>query len=103
MHLLVRGARHGSRTLPSLSVPAAACAVAILVGGAMPSRARAYSLGVAGSLAKFRADAAPPALPSNAAMSAARNEFESFQIVLTGPASGAGPVVPGVAQAYQET
>jgi hypothetical protein len=59
----------------------------MLVGGVMPSRAHAYSLGVAGSLAKFRADSAPPALPSNASISAARNEFESFQIVIAGPAT----------------
>jgi hypothetical protein len=64
-----------------------AWAVVALAVGATPSEARAYSLGVAGSLAKFRADAPPPPLPASAALSAARNEFESFQIVLSGPAT----------------
>jgi hypothetical protein len=90
------------------------CATLALVIGALPSPARAYSLGVAGSLAKFRADAAPPPLPANASLSAARNEFESFQIVLTGPAShvtasvsalagpGGASVAPGDVRLYRE-
>src|SRR5512138_775405 len=69
---------------PRALVAAVALAVAVVV---LPSNAGAWTVGVAGSLAKFRADAAPPPLPSSATLSAARNEFESFQIVITGPAT----------------
>jgi len=65
---------------------AALCALALLVA---PRAARAYGVWAAGPMAKFRRDLPPPSgLPSSVSISAARNEFEPFQIVLTGPIAG---------------
>src|SRR5438128_1034946 len=50
--------------------------------------AMAYSVGVADGLTKIRSDLPPPAnLAQTATINAAKNEFESFQIILTGPAT----------------
>jgi hypothetical protein len=51
--------------------------------------AAAYTIGVADGLTKIRSDQPPPAnLAQSAIISAAQNEFEPFQIVMTGPATG---------------
>src|SRR5512140_446246 len=52
---------------------------------AMPFAASAYAVGVGDSMTKFRSDVPAPALPASATIKAASNEFEPFQIVLTGP------------------
>ncbi len=65
---------------PSRTVLAAA------VLSLVPSAAFAVQVWVAGSSEKIRPDAAPRAL-AQASLAAARNEFEAFQIVVTGPAT----------------
>ena len=56
---------------------------------ALPSAARAAQVWTASGAAKVRPQAPVPAnAPTSATLAAARNEFESFQVVVTGPASG---------------
>jgi hypothetical protein len=55
---------------------------------AAPALARGATLWTAAATEKIRADAAARPEATTAQLSAARNEFEAFQIVVTGPASG---------------
>jgi MYXO-CTERM domain-containing protein len=70
-----------------LSLLVAGCNAAAVDVARVRAGADAHSLGVADALTKIRPDAAVPAATS-AALDAARNEFEPFQIVVAGGTSG---------------
>jgi hypothetical protein len=64
---------------------------------ALPSAARAAQVWTASSAAKVRPQApVPPNAPTSATLAAARNEFESFHVVVTGPASGVSMRLDGL-------
>ncbi|HXN56612.1 MAG TPA: hypothetical protein VN874_10105, partial [Myxococcales bacterium] len=61
--------------------------VACLLG--VPQAARAAQIWTASGATKIRPLAPPPSsAPTSAQLFAAKNEFESFQVVVTGPATG---------------
>jgi hypothetical protein len=61
--------------------------LATLALGAAPAAARASTVWTAVASEKIRADAPARPASSGAAIAAAKNEFEAFQVVVTGPAS----------------
>ncbi len=65
--------------------------VLLLAGGSPfvpPAAAVAPTIGIASSVEQVRPTASAAGRPTSASLSAARNEFESFQIVVQGPATG---------------
>jgi hypothetical protein len=70
-----------------LTTRRAALTLAALLG-AIPMTGRAGTIWTAVASEKIRPETAPRADQSAAAISAARNEFESFQVIVTGPVTG---------------
>ncbi|ACL67551.1 conserved hypothetical protein [Anaeromyxobacter dehalogenans 2CP-1] len=94
--MLIRAASlHGEPplTLRPLAAPAAFAAVLALLFAALP--AQAASVWTATSTEKIR-PAAPARAPGGAALTAARNEFEAFQVVITGAATGVRATTAGL-------
>ena len=58
------------------------------VSGTLPAGAVAPTFGIASSVQQIRPISSIAGLPTTATVTAARNESESFQIVVQGPATG---------------
>ena len=58
------------------------------VSGTLPAGAAAPTFGIASSVQQIRPNSSIAGLPTTATVTAARNESESFQIVVQGPATG---------------
>lgn len=69
-----------------LTTRRAALALAV-IGGALPGSARGARIWTALASEKIRADE-PARVQPSASIEAAQNEFEAFQVIVTGPASG---------------
>ncbi len=78
----------GSRTGWSWAIPLALVAGILTVVGASPASAVAPTVGVADSMTQVRPTILPAGLSSAASLVAAGNEYESFQLVVSGPATG---------------